>query len=137
MKNNEILLELCIVAKPECLKSLRDSVKSISATVGVPAKVQHELALAVDEACSNIIKHAYHFAADKQIEIKIAKADNALIFRLHDDGEAVDESMLVPRNLGQIRPGGLGLHFIHKIMDEAAFVDLDSAGNTLEMVKYI
>ncbi len=137
MQNHEILLELCIAAKPECLKSLRDSVRSISATVGVPSNVQDELALAVDEACSNIIKHAYQFAADKQIEIKIVKTGKALIFRLHDDGEAVNESTLVPRNPGQIRPGGLGLHFIHRIMDEVAFVDLDSAGNTLEMVKYI
>lgn len=136
MQNRETLVDISISAKPEQLHKLRKIVKDTSASIGVHIKVQNELALAVDEACTNIIKYAYRHAADKQIGIKIIKTDTALIFKLHDDGEPIDGAALIPQDPGHISPGGLGLHFINEIMDKVEFVDNESGGNTLEMIKY-
>lgn len=136
MDASETVVDIRVLSEPNQLKVLRQRVKEVVASTGFSSKEQQELVLAVDEACSNIIRHAYHFESDREIHLIILKTDEALIFQLSDDANQVDTSKFKPREWDQIRPGGLGLHFIQEVMDKVAFIEAETMGNTLEMVKY-
>ena len=68
--------------------------------------------------------------------LQILQSGDTLIFRLRDFAPPVDREKVKPRDLEDIRPGGLGVHFIGNIMDAMRFVDPpDGRGNLLEMRK--
>ena len=135
MQETQILLDLCFPAQPGRLHEMRQQVEEALAPLGLSSDVRQPLVLAVDEASSNVIRHTYHFDGSRQLELKILLVDNTLVFRLHDDGARVDAKKMTPKPRNQAKPGGLGLHFIHEIMDKTTLVDTQAEGNTLEMVK--
>ena len=90
--------------------------------------------LAINEACMNIIQHAYYGQSDGKIIIELFQNANFLIFHLTDFAPPVDINKCHPRNLDELRPGGLGLHIIRSIMDEVQYLPApDKAGNLLEL----
>jgi serine/threonine-protein kinase RsbW len=94
--------------------------------------------MAVDEACTNIIEHAYGEEDTGNIEIVCLVEPARCTIRIVDHGKPFDP-MLVPEpkattNLEDIRPGGIGLHLMKQLMDEVRF-EFTEQGNTLTMVK--
>ena len=86
----------------------------------------------------NIIQHAYQGQGDGQFMIEVARTKQALWFRLEDYAEPVDLDRIRPRELDDIRPGGLGVHFIREIMDSCHMGHLEQGGgNFLDMMKNI
>jgi anti-sigma regulatory factor (Ser/Thr protein kinase) len=86
----------------------------------------------------NIIQHAYRGQDDGQFMLEVGRTKQALCFRLEDYAKPVDLESIRPRNLDDIRPGGLGVHFIREIMDSYHMGHLaDARGNFLEMTKNI
>ena len=78
--------------------------------------------LALDEACSNIIKHTDASAlVARRIHVQASLGVGGAKFRLRDFCEESDVPNIKPRDLNQLRPGGLGTHFINKIMDRIVF----------------
>ena len=78
-----------------------------------------EIELAVDEAASNIIKHGYNIEnKNNKIEIKLEIIKKKLFVHLFDNAVPVNQDKIKHRNLGDIKPGGLGSYFINNIMDE-------------------
>ena len=72
------------------------------------------------------------------IELTIERRGNELIFSLTDFAPAIDPDRVKPRDLDDVRPGGLGTHFIRRVMDETDFVPPPSgSGNLLRMVRRI
>ena len=109
--------------------------------MGFSKKDCHAMALAVDEALANVIKHAYAGARDKEIEIEIEELNGetkqqGLKINIRDFGKAVEISKIKGRDLAGIRPGGLGVHIMRKVMDEVVFECPPSGGTLLQMVKY-
>ena len=94
------------------------------------------LILAVNEAAMNVIQHGYQFDCSGQIWIEITHKDNDLVFKLTDLASTVDQECIKSRDLGDLRPGGLGVHFIKEIMDDVTFLeDCNRSGNVLIMRK--
>ena len=97
-----------------------------------------DIVLAVDEACQNIIRHSYGADTEGDIILEIKVEDDRVVLFLRDFAEKVDESKIKPRDLDDVRPGGLGVHFIREIMDESGFVwEPASSGNLYRMSKRI
>lgn len=97
--------------------------------------------LATDEACTNIMEHAYLGSADGQIRVTCHYTDELFVVVLHDHGQPFDPNQVEPPSLTgdlEVRDvGGLGLYFMRNMMDEVHF-DFDQvAGNTLTMTKRI
>ncbi len=90
--------------------------------------------LAVDEACSNIIRHAYKGRPDGEITLTCTAQGDSIEFMLGDSGETADTSQWPTRSLEEIRPGGLGLHLIHAVMDRVLYRQ-GERGNELVLVK--
>lgn len=97
--------------------------------------------MAVDEACSNIIEHAY---AAQSGDIEIAcrcPAGGQFEVMLRDTGQPFDpEGVPVPNvgapvDLSDLNEGGLGLYFMRRLMDEVKFESAPGQGNTLIMLK--
>jgi sigma-B regulation protein RsbU (phosphoserine phosphatase) len=83
---------------------------------GVAADLRDRLVLAVDEACCNIIRHAYA-GGHGDIVLSLQRDGDVLEFELRDDAPGVDPSRVTPRDLAECRAGGLGVNFIDALMD--------------------
>ena len=120
------------------LKRIREAVRESVASCGCSAKSTADIVLAIDEACQNIIRHAYCGDSDNVIELEVEHRSDGLVFSLLDHAPAIDPSRVKPRDLDDLRPGGLGTHFIHRVMDEVEFLKPASGrGNLLRMVRRI
>ena len=132
------LVELRFPAKPERLCLVRSLVKSAAMNSGCSSELCDKLVIALNEACMNVIQHAYKGDESGEIVLEILNNGSDLLFRLKDYAAPVDLERVKPRDLDEIRPGGLGVHFIREIMDECRMGHLDKgAGNYLEMTKRI
>lgn len=96
--------------------------------------------LSVDEACTNIIKHAYASKNDGKITIRCRLASGKLVVELMDWGSPFDPTALPPPDtesgLHERKIGGLGVFFIGKFMDEVSYRRCDDM-NLLTLAKYI
>ncbi|MBK6435531.1 MAG: ATP-binding protein [Rhodanobacteraceae bacterium] len=103
---------------------------------GVDARDVARIVLAIDEACANVIRHAYRGCGDGKIDLRIERHRGALRFRLRDHAPAVDPGCVKPRDLSECRPGGLGINIIDETMDHWRLRPLrHRCGNVLTMVR--
>jgi len=134
----DTLLELHTPARSDQLCNIRDAVRACVAASGCSEESTADIVLAIDEACQNIIRHAYKGNPEGVIELEIRREGEELVFSLLDSGPEVDPSQVKPRDLDDIRPGGLGTHFIQEVMDRADFLPRPGrGGNLLRMVRRI
>ena len=105
---------------------------------GCSAECSADIVMAVDEACQNIIRHGYHGDSDGSIRLSVDRRGDDVVVSLEDDAPTVDASQVKPRDLDDVRPGGLGTHLIAELMDDARFVTVPSErGKLLRMTKRI
>jgi len=130
----ERLLSLRFLAQPDRLKDVRAAIRAALARTGCSEACAQDIVMAVDEACQNIIRHGYRDNPAGEIVLDLDRVDDHVVLWLRDFAPKIDEDTIKPRDLDEIRPGGLGVHFIRKAMDEARFVPC-AAGNILRMVK--
>lgn len=133
------LLEFRIPARSDQLGRMRAAVRECALASGCSEDPTADIVLAVDEACQNVIRHAYKGDPEGVIELIIRRQGKNLVFCLLDSAPEIDPSKVKPRDLDDIRPGGLGTHFIQKVMDRADFLPRSprGSGNLLRMVKRI
>jgi sigma-B regulation protein RsbU (phosphoserine phosphatase) len=132
------VLRLRVPAVADRLRLIRTAVGESSRLVGCSEPVARDVTLAVDEACQNIIRHAYKDLPEGEIVVEIVREGGKLVIFLKDFAPTIDPKTVRPRNLEDIRPGGLGTHLIREIMDEVAFLEPPLAGgNVLRLVKRI
>lgn len=130
------LLRIEFAARAEALSAVRAAVQRVLATQGLAARDTAQLVLAIDEACANIIRHAYRECDGGGIGLCIERRRGRLRFRLRDRAPAVDPGCLRPRNLEECRPGGLGINIIDETMDHWRLRPLrHRCGNVLTMVR--
>jgi anti-sigma regulatory factor (Ser/Thr protein kinase) len=89
--------------------------------------------LSIDEACTNIIEHAYEGIDGGDIECTCDSDDKALTIILRDHGRSFDPSSVampdLDANLDSRQVGGLGVFMMKKFMDEIRFEPLGESGN--------
>lgn len=121
------------------LDSIREFVGEAAEQAGFSGKEVYSVQLAVDEACSNVIEHAYADVPDGLIEITCNVDAGQITVIIHDHGKEFDISQVRQPNLGrdlsEREVGGLGVFLIHKLMDEVHFSSSKKTGNTLTMIK--
>ena len=104
------------------LKEIRSFAREVISKSTVLSACSDDLVLALAEAAQNIVKHAYSGQpTDDLLKVKISFKDNDLSMELFDKGKPVVPANIKPRNLEDIKAGGLGTFFIGQIMDEVVF----------------
>jgi anti-sigma regulatory factor (Ser/Thr protein kinase) len=125
-------------ARPYQLKQVRFIVQNAMRNTSLPSEDADRVVLAVNEACMNIIQHGYKGDETGEIILEIFKSDQQIVFRLTDFAPPVDKCNIKGRDWEDVRPGGLGVHFICESMDDIQYRHLpDGTGNILEMTKNI
>ena len=92
------------------------------------------MVLGVDEACTNIIRHAYHLRDDQLISLSLEGKNDCVCLRLRDYGKQSVPHAIEARPRDIIKPGGLGLHLIRLAFDHVQYV-LRSRGTELVLTK--
>ena len=128
-------LQMRLPSDPRLLAVVRRTVSEFAAISGFVDDQCCSITLAVDEALSNIIRHAYKNRCDQEIEIRFQADGDCLEFTLVDRGEPIDRSKWCAQPLDAIAPGGRGTHLIRQIMDEVCY-ERTSEGNRLRLKKY-
>jgi len=119
---------------PAELKNVRQKVADFCSDNLIKVNILN-IKLAIDEAVQNIIRYAYKFDKTKKIIIKLEKisADSFKV-EIRDFGQQVPIDQIKHRALDDIKPGGLGVHFIKSISKEMTYEHKDEAGTLLTLV---
>jgi len=126
-----------IRSHPQYLSLIRDVTVRFCSICGLAGEVAGDLKLAVDEACANVIKHAYRGDTSRGIVVKYAITGRDLRITIEDAGEKARLELMQGRDLDDIRPGGLGLHFIKRVFDTVAYDPKRKKGNRMLLIKHL
>jgi len=133
--------DLLIKSTTDNLAVIRDFIKSAANQSGFSEDTTGKIILAVDEACTNIIKHAYKNSPEGNIIIKIKFNDPKFSISITDEGSHFDPNTVPEPNLREYykekRVGGLGMFLIKKLMDEVNYSTLSGNKNQVILVKYL
>ena len=131
------LIMITVPAAPKYLCLIRDVTVRLCVSGGLEEPVISTLKLAIDEACANIIKHAYKGDTGKKIRVQYRITKEAFETVIEDSGKKVAPELLRGRDLDDVRPGGLGIHFIKRAFDVVAYDEKKKKGNRLKLIKYL
>ena len=92
------------------------------------------MVLGVDEACTNVIRHAYDLRDDQPIALSVEALSTCVRMRLRDYGEQTPANEMCGRAHNQVKPGGLGLHLIRNAFDKVDYI-LKPRGTELVLTK--
>ncbi|MBI5633807.1 MAG: ATP-binding protein [Nitrospirae bacterium] len=126
---------LKVRSNPRYLSLIRDVTTRFCMSCGLDEELTGQIKLAVDEACSNVIKYAYHGDTSKVIVVKYGSSHKKISITIDDSGEKADPEKIRGRDLDDVRPGGLGLHFIRRVFDLVEFDTGKLKGNRLLLMK--
>ncbi len=124
---------ISIPSHPQYLCVIRDVAVRMARIAGIGDGRIEDIRLAVDEACSNVIKHAYGGDTAGRIVVKFRKRKDGFEVVIEDDGMKADLSAMHGRDLDDVKPGGLGVHFIRRTFDEVSFDPDKKRGNRLRL----
>ncbi len=130
-------VSLKVPSHPKYLSLIREVTAGVGLMHGLGQDVVEQIKLAVDEACANVIKYAYKGDAGKQIVVRYRVDPERFEVVIEDTGIKADPAAITGRRLEDVRPGGLGVHFIKRCFDVFEFDGRKRTGNRLRLVRYL
>lgn len=127
-------MELTCTATPECLRQIRHQVHR-SLRGQLQSRVLDEVSLAIGEACANVVKHAYRGLEPGPLRLEVEVTQDEVRVTLWDRGHAVDLEHRKGRDLEDVRPGGLGMHFMECAFDPIEYRRDENGWNRLTLVR--
>lgn len=129
---------ISVQASTEHLSEVRDFVAKHATNCGFKKQDVADIRLAVDEAYTNIIKHAYKNDKQKSVDIELSYNSNKLWISLLDTGDAFDPSSYsqpdVRKKIKEKKRGGVGVYLIKKLMDDVEY-RTEGSVNEIRMTK--
>lgn len=131
---------LTIESRTERLIEVRDFVSTAAREFGFSDEEVSKIALAIDEACTNIIKHAYSFDPGQHIGITVRGGSGTFEVLITDHGRQFNPSSVpspdMKEYLTHFRKGGLGVYLMRSLMDKVEYSILPGK-NEVRLVKYL
>lgn len=141
MKNKLKNKRLIVQSRTENLSSIRDFIASSAREAGITEDVVENIILAVDEACSNIIKHAYKLNPEGEIIIELDFKDDKFKVTIQDHGASFEPDSVPEPDLQkyyrQRRVGGLGMYLMKSLMDDVQYISVPGKYNRVLLTKNI
>jgi len=128
-------ITITIPSHPKYLSIVRSVTGKIAQIYEITEPLTEDMKLAVDEACANVIKHAYRGDRTKKIVLKYKITKKSFNVIIEDSGIKAQTDLIKGRSLDDIRPGGLGIHFIKRVFDVFQFDETKKKGNRLILIK--
>jgi len=137
MENLKQLAKIRFPSRAYQLKQMRCVVENAIRDLRFSKQQAEQIVIAINEACMNIIQHGYSDDVG-EIILEILLDKDSVLFRITDFAKPIDLENIKSRDLNDIRPGGLGVHFIREIMDAVKYQHCgDGKGNVVELKKYL
>lgn len=144
-KPDGIHLKLEMLSQPRYLSGARELVAAVAKRLGFSEQSCGQIALAIDEALCNVMCHGYDRDPKGVIWLSIEPLgghapDNGasgIKVVIEDEAKQIDPDQIKSRDLDDIRPGGLGVHIIHEVMDSVCFQKREHQGMRLSLEKNI
>ena len=129
---------IVIPSRTDRLHDVRKFISNLARQHGFQDDDVNKISIAVDEACTNIIKHGYNFAPDHDIDIEVIREGNEFEILISDNGKQFDPNSVATPDmkeyLSHYRRGGLGMYLMKRIMDKVEF-NFRRDRNVLRMIK--
>ena len=133
-------LELTLLNQRSAVAHFQDQLEAFARQHGLPARVLHDLQLALEEHLTNLLAYGYDDTLEHAIRIRLRLAVTELQVEVEDDGHAFNPLELPAPDLTkpiEERPvGGLGIHMMRKSLDRMEYRRVEGK-NILVMVKRI
>jgi serine/threonine-protein kinase RsbW len=129
-------VRLCIPAKPEYISLGRLALTGLSRLRAFPDDVLADLKLALTEACTNSVRHAYD-GGEGVVEILYELHDDRLVVEVTDTGEGFEHDVAPPDESDELEEGGLGIAIIQALADELEIGARNGGGSRLRFVKHL
>ena len=137
MKNDTLHIE----SRTERLIVVRDFVSEAAREAGFSDEDISKIALAVDEACTNVIKHAYKFDPGKTLTISVQRGDSTFVVSIRDTGNGFNPTALQPPDMKEylthFRRGGLGVLLMKTLMDKVEYSFEPGQPNEVRLIKFL
>jgi anti-sigma regulatory factor (Ser/Thr protein kinase) len=129
---------LVIRSDPRLLGSIRCLIRGWTEGHGVASDVAENVVLAIDEACSNAMRHAYRGQCDEEVQLTLRADESWLEYELEDYGmpcpaECLDVASRRVPSTDDVTPGGLGVLLMFEVFDEVDFQPGSDRGNRVTM----
>ena len=125
--------EICVDGNLVNLSQIARFVSDQALKLGISEDVAYDIEIAVDEACTNVVEHAYGDGASGVVRVCCTASDAEFIVRVTDYGKAFDPSRVPAPDLAlplEDRDiGGLGLYFMNTLMDSVEYASADGANH--------
>jgi len=122
------------------LEIVRNFVSAVAKKVGFGDSEISKIELSVDEACTNVIEHAYRHKAKQKIDVAIKIDYQKFTVIITDRGRAFNfkdvEMPDMKTYLAELRVGGLGIYLMKTLMDKVEYHSTPGKKNEVRMVKY-
>ena len=128
-------LTLSVPSDPRYLRVVRDFLTRVLTELEFSHRDCMGVVLAVHEAYANVIEHCYQGDMTQRIDLTILIAPDVLTIEMRDYGNSPDLSCIHPRDLHDVRPGGLGTHLMQSVMDDITYDASSGTGTVLRMSK--
>ena len=139
--NNHTDQRICIPGDTAELAKVREFVETIARRCGFTEEGAYKIVIAVDEACSNLIRHSYKLDSSRQLCIQVENAGKTLTIEIIDSGNSFNPLNVPPPDMSEyfrkFMRGGLGVHIIRQLIDQVEYIPADSSHpfNILKLVK--
>jgi serine/threonine-protein kinase RsbW len=114
-------VEIVVPSHPRWLRMIRILVQEFVTEMGCDPRERHDIALAVGEAVSNVIKHSYKGDPDNKLSLTCRDRDDSFEVEIRDRGEAYDPAAKPTRPPEEIRVGGRGVYLMRALMDQVEY----------------
>ena len=139
--NNKNISELIVKSRTENLSLIRDFVSKKASAAGLSKEDIENIMLAVDEACTNIIKHAYKSYHDGEIVINLEFNAQKILISIIDYGNTFNPDSVPDPDLQKYykngRVGGLGMYLMKTLMDDVKYISVPGEYNKVLLSKKI
>ncbi|MCH8495252.1 MAG: ATP-binding protein [Balneolales bacterium] len=116
---------IIVCASTERISDVREFVAKHATNFGFSDEDVHDIRLAVDEAYTNVVKHAYHYDNSKKVEVTVKTFRNEFLVSISDEGTAFDFASYKEPNIEERimlrKRGGVGVYLIRKLMDRVEY----------------
>jgi serine/threonine-protein kinase RsbW len=130
---------LVVKSRTENLALIRDFISSNASKAGFSKDEIDDMILAVDEACTNVIKHAYKYSPDGDITIKIEFDKSVFTITIEDNGISFNPDVVPAPDLQKYyrehRVGGLGMYLMKTLMDDVRYDSSPGKYNRVSLIK--
>lgn len=135
MHDDAEYVTLSVPSDPRYLRVVRDFLSSLFEALGFDFRERMGVVLAVNEAYANVIQHSYRGDTTQRVDLAVSIAPQILTIEIRDYGGETDLACIEPRDLDEVRPGGMGTHLMRTIMDEVTYDVSSGTGTVLRMSK--